>query len=42
MITVLPDEPMSEEDRGKKVIILTYVDNSFEQDLSYIDGLVKT
>ena len=26
----------------KEVTILTYVDHSFEQDLTFIDGLVKT
>jgi hypothetical protein len=30
------------KDKEKKVIILTYVDHSFEQDLTFIDGLVKT
>ena len=29
-------------DAGKEVTILTYVDHSFEQDLTFIDGLVKT
>ena len=27
---------------GKEITILTYVDHSFEQDLTFIDGLVKT
>ena len=38
-------EPGSEhghEDEYKQITILPYVDNSFEQDLSFIDGLVKT
>jgi hypothetical protein len=30
----------SSEDR--EITILSYVNNSFEQDLSFIDGLVKT
>ena len=37
------DEPISENgDEEKEVTILTYVDHSFEQDLTFIDGLVKT
>lgn len=37
------DDPMSESgDAEKEVTILTYVDRSFEQDLTFIDGLVKT
>ena len=37
------DNPISEkEDAEKEVTILTYVDRSFEQDLTFIDGLVKT
>jgi len=37
------DDPISEkEDAEKEVTILTYVDHSFEQDLTFIDGLVKT
>ena len=37
------DEPISENgDAEKEVTILTYVDRSFEQDLTFIDGLVKT
>ena len=37
------DNPISEkEDAEKEVTILTYVDHSFEQDLTFIDGLVKT
>ena len=35
--------PISENgDAEKEVTILTYVDHSFEQDLTFIDGLVKT
>ena len=34
------DDPISEAE--KEVTILTYVDHSFEQDLTFIDGLVKT
>ena len=29
-------------DAEKEVTILTYVDRSFEKDLTFIDGLVKT
>lgn len=37
------DDPISENgDAEKEVTILTYVDRSFEQDLTFIDGLVKT
>ena len=37
------DDPISENgDAEKEVTILTYVDHSFEQDLTFIDGLVKT
>lgn len=37
------DDPTPEsEDAEKEVTILTYVDRSFEQDLTFIDGLVKT
>ena len=37
------DNPISEkEDAEKEFTILTYVDHSFEQDLTFIDGLVKT
>jgi len=42
------DNPISEkedaekEDAEKEVTTLTYVDHSFEQDLTFIDGLVKT
>ena len=37
------DDPISESgDAEKEVTILTYVDHSFEQDLTFIDGLVKT
>ena len=37
------DDPISENgDAEKEVIILTYVNHSFEQDLTFIDGLVKT
>ena len=37
------DDPISENgDPEKEVTILTYVDRSFEQDLTFIDGLVKT
>ena len=36
-------DPISENgDPEKEVTILTYVDRSFEQDLTFIDGLVKT
>ena len=31
-----------DEDKEKEITILTYVDHSFEQDLTFIDGLVKT
>ena len=33
---------MENGDAEKEVTILTYVDRSFEQDLTFIDGLVKT
>ena len=33
---------MENADAEKEVTILTYVDHSFEQDLTFIDGLVKT
>ena len=37
------DDSTSESgDEEKEVTILTYVDRSFEQDLTFIDGLVKT
>ena len=37
------DDPTPESgDAEKEVTILTYVDRSFEQDLTFIDGLVKT
>ena len=39
------DGPVSEEGNANKereIIILTYVDHSFGQDLTFIDGLVKT
>ena len=37
------DDPISESGgEEKEVTILTYVDRSFEQDLTFIDGLVKT
>ena len=37
------EDPISENgDAEKEVTILTYVDRSFEQDLTFIDGLVKT
>ena len=26
----------------REITVLSYVDNSFEQDLSFIDGLIKT
>ena len=31
-----------DEDKEKEITILTYVDHSFEQDLTFIYGLVKT
>ena len=30
------------DDADREITILSYVDNSFEQDLSFIGGLVKT
>ena len=33
---------MENGDAEKEVTILTYVDRSFEKDLTFIDGLVKT
>ena len=37
-----PGSKPGHEDEYKQIIIVPYVDNSFEQDLSFIDGLVKT
>jgi len=43
MTQIKLDNPISEkEDAEKEVTILTYVDHSFEWDLAFIDGLVKT
>jgi len=36
------EEGNTGEDKKKEIAILTYVDHSFEQDLTFIDGLVKT
>ena len=38
----LDDHISENEEAEKEVTILTYVDHSFEQDLTFIDGLVKT
>ena len=33
--------PDGNEDEDRKLTVLTYIDHSFKQDLSFIDGLVK-
>jgi hypothetical protein len=33
---------MNNSSEDREITILSYVNNSFEQDLSFIDGLVKT